>query len=198
MPLVAFASASLRIHYNGCHPVPWDCPLGLSKCPQPIVALDLIEPDGGPVSRTMVCILRKYPLMYWCKLPGGTSVIQTPKAWDKACAAFQEERSVLEVKIQEDVMRRISRECAGKCGKIKQLGLDILARGGSYDVELMPAEQDELSRCVQTCYLLTWFTVFLFLLYRCFNGCTLQGYGGFEITGSAKVPRRTSTSNGRN
>lgn len=143
-PLDAFKSTTLKIHYNGCHPVPWHCPLGLSLCSQPIVSLDLVESNGGPVSRTLVCILRKYPLMYWCRLPSGTSVSRTPKAWDSAYRNFQDKRSALEAEVLEDVVRRTSHEFTGNCGKIKQIGLDILMQGGSYETELETNEQNEL------------------------------------------------------
>ncbi|GMH35550.1 LOW QUALITY PROTEIN: hypothetical protein BSKO_03418 [Bryopsis sp. KO-2023] len=155
-PLQAVKSSTLRLHYNGCHPVRWDEPLGIDRRggASSIVSLGLAEPNGGPISRTLVCIVRRYPLMHWGKLPSGAGISRTPKSWERARKSFEERAAAVEAEVQEEIHRKVmleSSNAAAGGGLVEKVAHDMLKNGGSSDcgVELTMDQKQELSRCLE-------------------------------------------------
>lgn len=145
-PLEAYKTSFLRIHYNGCHPVKWHENLGACPRPLPFVRLGMLHPNGGQVSRTLVCILRKYPLRYWGKLASGAHISRTPKAWEQACRAVEDRVAALEAEIQDDVQKNLLKMSTNGGKKIHQIGLEMLSKGTPLEICLSPEEQAELSK----------------------------------------------------
>lgn len=145
-PLEAYTTSFLKIHYNGCYPVKWHENLGACLQPPAIVRLGMLHSNGGQVPRTLVCVLRKYPLRYWGKLASGVPISRTPKAWEQACKALEDRVSVLEAEIQEVVQKNFLKASMNGTEKIQRIGLEMLSKDSPLETGLSSDEQAELGK----------------------------------------------------
>ncbi|EFJ51213.1 BRCA2-like protein [Volvox carteri f. nagariensis] len=77
-------SSALRLHFNGCSPVPWDARLGAQVQPAALALRPLgqVMPGGGAVPATLLLVVAKYGTLTYENTPQGV-VNRTPRAQEE-------------------------------------------------------------------------------------------------------------------
>ncbi|KAH0454791.1 hypothetical protein IEQ34_016715 [Dendrobium chrysotoxum] len=76
-PLEASSTVSLVLHINGTYRAHWADSLGFCKGIGAPLAFRCIKGGGGKVPRTLVGIMRLYPILYKERLPDGGSIVRS-------------------------------------------------------------------------------------------------------------------------
>ncbi|XP_078435896.1 protein BREAST CANCER SUSCEPTIBILITY 2 homolog B-like isoform X2 [Wolffia australiana] len=98
--LEAWKSVSLQLHINGTYRAHWAERLGFRKGFRFPLAFSSIKPAGGQVPKTLVGVLRIYPILYKERLPDGGSVVRSEKMENKVLY-LQNQRRLL---VAEEIM----------------------------------------------------------------------------------------------
>ena len=102
----------LHLLVNGVRPMP--CTAKLGRCrirDRPtILPLGSLLP-GGPIGRTVLVILRKYPSLAWSQLPSGVRTFQTPSAAVAMQSRVHQDFEAIESAIRDEVHRREIARC---------------------------------------------------------------------------------------
>ncbi|EEB19585.1 hypothetical protein Phum_PHUM580740 [Pediculus humanus corporis] len=100
----------LKIFTNSTRKIRWDAKLGFQKNPgNLIISLNSILPDGGPISRLDVIIVRIYPFLYVEKTVDGRRVVRNEKTEEKAEAEHKKIRDEKLEKIYDEVYAEMRR-----------------------------------------------------------------------------------------
>ncbi|XP_020673370.1 protein BREAST CANCER SUSCEPTIBILITY 2 homolog B isoform X2 [Dendrobium catenatum] len=99
-PLEASNSVSLVLHINGAYRAHWADSLGFCKGIGAPLAFRCIKGGGGKVPRTLVGIMRLYPILYKERLPDGGSIVRSENLEKKILQLNSRRRS----DIAEDII----------------------------------------------------------------------------------------------
>ena len=103
------SSSFLKLCINGTYRAPQNSKLG-RQVKYPILALSRIK-AGGLVQRTVVVILRKYPVLAWSQLPSGVRTFQTPIAADAMHQRVKNDFELVQSRILSDIWNEEVNRC---------------------------------------------------------------------------------------
>lgn len=100
-PLEAVKSSRFILGYNQVHPASPYAKLGFQRIGIPITPLSCIQERGGKTPRTVVTVLRRFPMLMWSKLLSGVSTFQTKSLASKAVAVLDAELEDISIKAKD-------------------------------------------------------------------------------------------------
>ncbi|GAB2209907.1 hypothetical protein Droror1_Dr00027134 [Drosera rotundifolia] len=134
------STASLFLHVNGTYKACWSDRLGLSRGPCTPLAFRCIKGDGGPVPRTLVGVMRIYPVLYREKLANGRNVVRSEKMEAKSLKLHEQRCSEIIQSIQMDFHRGIGVSSSGNYQDYAEAAKLMKLLDGATEPEVVMAE----------------------------------------------------------
>jgi len=133
---------TLQLQDNRCTAVPEGTKLGIHEDEQFFVPLSWIDVNGGSISRTWVCICRKYPLTFKHKSPDGRYSDLTMSQHGHKMQVFNQRLEEIRIKAKAEVKKK-QFEFFSAVVESKKAGEEVDEMEWLFAMELLEQEVDQ-------------------------------------------------------